>query len=51
VGPLGVAAIGKNAQDLGIAQKLWDISERLTGVKWPPAYAPTSKFPWPKAIR
>ena len=51
VGPLGVAAIGKKAQDLGIAQRLWEISERLTGVKWPLPYAPTSKLPWPKATR
>jgi hypothetical protein len=51
VGPLGHAAIAKKAQDLGVAQKLWDISERLTGVKFPLASAPTSRFLWPKISR
>ncbi len=51
VGPLGHAETGKKAQDLGVAQKLWDISERLTGVKWPSAHAQSSRFPWPKISR
>lgn len=35
IGPLGLAEIGKRAQDLSLANKLWTISEELTGVKWP----------------
>jgi NAD(P)-dependent dehydrogenase (short-subunit alcohol dehydrogenase family) len=35
VGPPGVARISKAAQDLGVAKHLWDVSEALTGVKFP----------------
>lgn len=49
MGPLGLAEIGKRAQDLSLASKLWAISEELTGVKWPVAYAPPSRLPRPTA--
>jgi len=49
VGPLGLARIDKKAHDLNISQKLWKVSEQLTGVEWPTAYAPASRFPWPVA--
>jgi len=50
-GPLGLAEIGKRAHDTNLAGKLWAISEELTGVRWPLAYAPASKYPWPSAYR
>ncbi|MFZ0742850.1 MAG: SDR family oxidoreductase [Terracidiphilus sp.] len=46
-GPLGLAGIGKNANDLNLARKLWEASERLTRVEWPIPYAPPSQYPWP----
>jgi NAD(P)-dependent dehydrogenase (short-subunit alcohol dehydrogenase family) len=33
-GATAPAVIGKNARDLAVARQLWDVSERLTGVKW-----------------
>jgi NAD(P)-dependent dehydrogenase (short-subunit alcohol dehydrogenase family) len=33
-GPTGPATIGKHAQDLAVARKLWEVSERATGVLW-----------------
>jgi hypothetical protein len=33
-GPTGPAVIGKHAQDLGVARKLWDVSAQLTSVAW-----------------
>jgi len=47
MGQLGLAELGKRADDAGIASKLWAISEELTGVRWPLAYAPPTKYPWP----
>lgn len=49
VGSLGLAEIGKRAYDVQLAGKLWAISEELTGVAWPLAYAPPSRYPWPAA--
>jgi NAD(P)-dependent dehydrogenase (short-subunit alcohol dehydrogenase family) len=34
-GPVGEARIGKEAQDLHVAERLWTLSEKLTGVTWP----------------
>jgi hypothetical protein len=34
-GPPGKAKIGPNARDAQAAARLWEISERLTGVEWP----------------
>ncbi len=34
-GPVGEAKIGKAARDGAVAVRLWDVSERLTGVQWP----------------
>lgn len=47
MGPPGVSPVGKNALDLDVAARLWGASERLTGVEWPLAFAPPSRFPWP----
>jgi len=33
-GATGPAVIGKNARDLSVARQLWEVSERLTAVKW-----------------
>jgi hypothetical protein len=27
--------VGKQAQDAWVAARLWDVSEQLTGVRWP----------------
>ncbi|MGA2219378.1 MAG: SDR family oxidoreductase [Terracidiphilus sp.] len=35
VGPPGLAVIGEKARDAGAARRLWEVSEELTGVKWP----------------
>ena len=34
LGPTGPATIGRHAQDLAVARKLWEVSERATGVAW-----------------
>ena len=34
-GPVGEAIIGKAAQDVAVAARLWDVSEHLAGVHWP----------------
>lgn len=34
-GPVGEAVIGAQARDAGVAARLWQVSERLTGVHWP----------------
>lgn len=34
-GPPGLARLGRRARDAAAAARLWEISERLTGVKWP----------------
>jgi NAD(P)-dependent dehydrogenase (short-subunit alcohol dehydrogenase family) len=34
-GKAGTAVISRNAQDLVTAQRLWEVSEQLTGIKWP----------------
>jgi NAD(P)-dependent dehydrogenase (short-subunit alcohol dehydrogenase family) len=34
-GPPGPARIGEKARDLHASWKLWEISEKLTGVRWP----------------
>lgn len=34
-GPAGVAVISKNARDPLTAAHLWELSEQLTGIKWP----------------
>lgn len=47
MGPLGVALASKKALDLNVAARLWKASEQLTGVEWPLAYAPQSRYPWP----
>jgi NAD(P)-dependent dehydrogenase (short-subunit alcohol dehydrogenase family) len=36
-GPVGPAKIMPQAQDQAVARKLWEVSERLTGVSWPAA--------------
>lgn len=48
LGPLGVALVGKKAQDLNGAARLWKASEELTGVEWPTLNAPTpsARFRW-----
>jgi len=33
-GATAPAVIGKNALDLSVARQLWEVSERLTMVKW-----------------
>jgi NAD(P)-dependent dehydrogenase (short-subunit alcohol dehydrogenase family) len=35
-GPVTEAIIGKHAKDIGVAKRLWDVSEQLTGAQWPP---------------
>lgn len=49
MGQLGLAEVGKRVDDGSLASKLWTISEELTGVRWPLAYAPPTRFPWPSA--
>jgi NAD(P)-dependent dehydrogenase (short-subunit alcohol dehydrogenase family) len=34
-GPVGPAIIGKAAQDTTVADRLWAVSEQLTGARWP----------------
>ncbi len=34
IGASGPAVIGSHAKDLGVARKLWEISEDLTGARW-----------------
>lgn len=34
-GPVGEAKIGKEARDRAVAERLWRVSEQLTGVQWP----------------
>jgi hypothetical protein len=34
IGAPGPAVIGAHAKDLGVAKKLWEISEDLTGARW-----------------
>ncbi|QKD02932.1 oxidoreductase [Mesorhizobium loti] len=34
-GAVGEARIGKRAQDNAVAARLWDVSQDLTGVRWP----------------
>lgn len=34
VGPVGAHAIKPHALDKGIAKKLWEVSEKATGIKW-----------------
>jgi len=34
-GPVGEAIIGRAARDGAVAARLWDVSEQLTGVRWP----------------
>jgi len=34
-GPVGKAVIGRRARDGAVAVRLWDVSERLTHVRWP----------------
>jgi NAD(P)-dependent dehydrogenase (short-subunit alcohol dehydrogenase family) len=34
-GPVGEAAIAPRALDHAVAARLWDVSEQLTGVRWP----------------
>jgi len=36
-GRVGTATIGKSAQDTAVAARLWDVSEQLTGTRWPSA--------------
>ena len=33
-GVVGEARIGKEARDVAVAGRLWDLSEQLTGVAW-----------------
>jgi hypothetical protein len=34
-GPVAVARVAATAKDTAVAQKLWELSEELTGVAWP----------------
>lgn len=34
-GPAGIAPVSKTAQDRELARRLWEVSERLTGITWP----------------
>ncbi|UVK51855.1 SDR family oxidoreductase [Mesorhizobium sp. AR02] len=34
-GAVGEARIGKHARDTAVAARLWDVSQELTGVRWP----------------
>jgi len=40
VGPPGPAVIGDKARDAAMARRLWEVSEELTGVKWPVKIGP-----------
>jgi NAD(P)-dependent dehydrogenase (short-subunit alcohol dehydrogenase family) len=40
VGPPGPVVIGEKARDAETARRLWDVSEELTGVKWPVKMGP-----------
>jgi len=35
VGPPGPVVIGEKARNAAMAQRLWEVSEELTGVRWP----------------
>lgn len=34
-GAVGAARVGKATQDTAVADRLWEVSEQLTGVRWP----------------
>jgi len=34
-GPPGVASLGRRAKDATVAERLWEVSEQLTGAHWP----------------
>ncbi|MGA8482094.1 MAG: hypothetical protein WB696_29345, partial [Chthoniobacterales bacterium] len=34
-GPVASAYVASKAKDEGLARKLWEVSEKLTGVQWP----------------
>jgi hypothetical protein len=34
-GPVASAYVAPKAKDEGLARKLWEVSEKLTGVQWP----------------
>ncbi len=36
-GPVGAATVAPRARDQAVAAKLWQVSEKLTGVQWAPA--------------
>jgi hypothetical protein len=36
-GEVAPAKVFPQAKDEAVARKLWEVSERLTGVKWPPS--------------
>jgi len=40
VGPPGPVVIGEKARDAETARRLWEVSEELTGVKWPVKMGP-----------
>ena len=40
VGPPGPVVIGDKARDAATARRLWEVSEELTGVKWPVKIGP-----------
>jgi len=42
-GPVGEAVIGREAQDTAVAARLWQVSEELTGVRWPTAPSPDAE--------
>jgi hypothetical protein len=36
-GPVGDASVSKQARDPALAARLWEVSEQLTGARWPSA--------------
>ena len=42
-GPVALAKIFPRAKDEAVARRLWEVSERLTGVKWPDVVAFSAK--------
>ena len=34
-GPVGEAVIGEKARDAAVGERLWSVSETLTGAHWP----------------
>lgn len=34
-GPVGKATIARRARDIAVAKRLWEVSEQLTGARWP----------------